>query len=1486
MYTERAGRRRSKSSIRQNPSCPIVPPMSQTTQAQSNLISPSTPLPGARPRPRALGKFFYLGDQKLYLRGVTYGTFRPDSSGNEYGQPEQAEQDFRMMAQSGINAVRLYTVPTRWLLDLAGRHGLYVMVGIPWEQHIAFLEGRGVRARIEKRVRDGVRACAGHPALLCYSIGNEIPASMVRWYGHRRVERFLRRLYRAAKQEDPEGLVTYVNYPTTEYLELPFLDFVSFNVYLESRDRLESYLARLQNLAGDRPLVMSEIGLDSLHHGIAEQAETLAWQIESTFAEGCAGAFVFAWTDEWHRGGHDVDGWDFGLTDRHHKPKPALEAVTQAFARVPFPADIADRHWPNISVVVCSHNGARTMRDCCEGLIELDYPLYEVIVVDDGSTDATADIASEYGFRVIRTRNMGLSSARNTGLEAAAGEIVAYTDDDARPDPHWLRYLAATFLSTDYVGVGGPNLSPSRSNATALCVANSPGGPNHVLLNDREAEHIPGCNMAFRKSALLAVGGFDPRFRTAGDDVDICWSLQERGWRIGFSPAALVWHHRRGSVRAYWRQQTGYGRAEALLEKKWPHKYNAAGHIVWAGKLYGDGLAQILGRSRQRIYSGTWGSAPFQSVYGSPAGIAALLAMPEWYALIGLLTLLAALGLAWTPLLFVLPLLVSAIAAPLAQAALGAARASFPTGSNRRLHSIPLRALTFLLHFIQPLARLAGRFAHGLTPWRRPGRVRPKVRMPWPSNMSVWREDWQAPQGWLEEVEEKIRANGGVVKRGGDFDRWDLEARGGILGSARLLMGIEEHAGGRQLARFRAWPVLKRSGLWAFLLFASLAVGATLNKAPLAAFALWGVALLLAGRTFYECGVGLGTLRQAVLQSSGVYLSRSGKPARRGTYLLLLSYALPLWRGWLLILVLTVLSTAFTLLQPWPMKVLVDNVLGAQPLGGIPGSFAAYLPGAQSQGGLLLWVMLGGLLVFLGTTLLDSLLTYNWVRIGHGMVYRLASDLFARIQRRSLLFHSRNAVGDSLSRITTDAWSVYTIADTVIFAPAHALVTTVTIMAVMLPMNLPLTMLSLLVAPFMLASALLLGWRVKAASRRRRRIESRIQAHVQRTLSGISVVQAFTREEHEHRRFREFIERSIRAQQRSAFASNLYNLGAGLISALGAALVLWTGAHEVLAGRLSVGGLLVFVSYLGVLQSQFRTLAATYRTVQETAGSAERVAEVLNSVEEIKSKPGAAPLPRITGSVSLCNISFGYEPDRPVLHDLSLEIATGQTVAIMGATGAGKSTLAGLIARLYDPWRGSVKIDGHDIRDVGLESLRRGIALVLQEPFLFPFSILENIRYGRPGATDAEIRAAAEAAGAHSFIEQLLEGYHTLLGERGATLSGGERQRLSIARALLKNAPVLILDEPTSALDSQTEQKLVAAIKEFRTCRSAPERMTTIIISHRLSTVCEADRILVLQGGKLVEEGTHLELMGLGGRYADLHRMQSGTDSVKEDAAR
>ena len=800
-------------------------------------------------RPTIRGKFLAAGGSKLYVRGVTYGAFEPDAAGREYTDLATVERDFAQMAAAGLNAVRIpHTVPPRALLDVALRHGLRVMVGLSAEQYVGYLlDGRQARA-FTHEIRDKARSVKGHPALLCYGLGNEIAAPVARWLGRSRIERYLREAYEVVKAEDPEGLVTYVNYPSTEYLDLPFLDLVAFNVYLESPERFESYLYRLQNLAGDRPLIMSELGLDSLRHGAEAQARALDWQIRATASTGCAGAFVFAWTDEWFRGGAAVEDWDFGVTRRDRSPKPALESARRAFAAVPYPVD---RDWPRVSVVVCSYNGSRTIRDCLEGLRQVEYPDFEVIVVDDGSTDATSAIAHEYDVRVIRTENQGLSRARTTGMSAATGEIVAYIDDDARPDRHWLQYLAATFTSTDHVAVGGPNIAPRGDGPIAECVANAPGGPLHVLVTDRVAEHIPGCNMAFRKHALEAIGGFDPRFRVAGDDVDACWRLTERGGTIGFSPGAMVWHHRRNSVRTYWKQQMGYGKAEALLEAKWPERYNAMGHVSWEGRIYGNGLTQALEWGRGRIYHGQWGSAPYQFLERpAPGLVASLPLMPEWWLVVGALAGIAALGLAWPPLLLALPLVLLAVSAPVAQAIASAARARFP--GHPPADAARLRALTALLHLMQPVARLRGRLRWGLTPWRRRGR--PGFIAPWPHSTARWTEDWVAPDERLHAVDRELREDGWVVRHGGDHDRWDLEVRGGALGCARFLMAVEDHGSGTQHVRARTWPRVSRAALAVALVLAALAVAAGVSGAWLAGASLGLAAAAVIGRVVLECG--------------------------------------------------------------------------------------------------------------------------------------------------------------------------------------------------------------------------------------------------------------------------------------------------------------------------------------------------------------------------------------------------------------------------------------------------------------------------------------------------------------------------------------------------------------------------------------------------------------------------------------------------------
>jgi O-antigen biosynthesis protein len=797
------------------------------------------------------GKSFYLGAQELDVRGVTYGPF--DSGPDGGFEPAVAAADFEQMSRAGINAIRMYTPPARWLLDLAHQHGLHVMVGVPWEQHIAFLD-TGAADAIERRVRESVRSCAEHAAVFCYAVGNEIPASIVRWHGRRRVERFLARLCRAARQEDPSALITYVNFPSTEYLRLPEVDFLSFNVFLERRELLERYLARLQNLADDRPLLLTELGLDSRRHGEAEQARTVEAQLETCARAGCAGTFVFAWTDQWHRGGYEIRDWEFGLTTRAREPKLALAAVGRAYAAAPHSGAA------RISVVICTHNGAATLRECLDGVRALSYTDYEVIVVSDGSSDDSAQIAAGYdGVRVIETPQRGLAAARNTGMEAASGEIIAYIDDDAVPEPRWLDHLAAAFAEDCYAAAGGPNVLPPRSGRVAQCVANAPGGPTHVLLSDNDAEHVPGCNMAIRKHALEQIGGFDPQFRAAGDDVDVCWRLLDAGHRIAFSNGAVVCHRRRDSVSAYLRQQRAYGKAEALLERKHPERYSAGGHIAWAGQLYGNGAAQHRGGWRWRVYYGGWGTAGYQSIYGPRRGLLeSLPLMPEWFLAIALLALISAAGVLWAPLLLALPLLALAILAVVTDAALGAARARFAPQAG----VFRLRLLTGAMYLLQPLARLYGRVAHGLTPWRRRGPRVPALVLP--RNYSVWCERWLPVEERVRGIMRALRAHGAVVRSGGNWDRWDLQVRGGVLGVARLRLAIEEHGAGRQFVRVRAWPRPRSGALAVSLLAAALAALAAGSGAYAAAIVLGAAAAALVGRLLYECGVACAAIRRSL----------------------------------------------------------------------------------------------------------------------------------------------------------------------------------------------------------------------------------------------------------------------------------------------------------------------------------------------------------------------------------------------------------------------------------------------------------------------------------------------------------------------------------------------------------------------------------------------------------------------------------------------
>jgi ATP-binding cassette, subfamily B, bacterial len=385
--------------------------------------------------------------------------------------------------------------------------------------------------------------------------------------------------------------------------------------------------------------------------------------------------------------------------------------------------------------------------------------------------------------------------------------------------------------------------------------------------------------------------------------------------------------------------------------------------------------------------------------------------------------------------------------------------------------------------------------------------------------------------------------------------------------------------------------------------------------------------------------------------------------------------------------------------------------------------------------------------------------------------------------------------------------------------------------------------------------------------RERRNLEGQMMTLVQQTLSALPAVQAFTREELEDSRFRRYADHTVAAYQRSVAADMWFKLVVGLVTAVGAAAMMWLGATYALDGRMSVGTVLVFIAYLGSLYGPVNSITYTASIMRQTAANAERVLEILDTPADLQDLPDAREI-RLRGHVRYEGVTFGYEASRPVLKDVAFEAWPGQVVAIVGPTGAGKTTLVNLLVRFFDPWTGRVLVDEHDVRSLRIRALRQQVAIVLQDPFIFPLTVAENIAYGRPDASRDEVVAAAVAANADNFIRLLPDGYDTLVGERGATLSGGEKQRLSIARALLKDAPILILDEPTSALDASTEALLLDALDQLMKGR------TTFVIAHRLSTIRDADQILVVDGGTIVEQGRHAELIAQDGLYARFCRTQ------------
>jgi ATP-binding cassette, subfamily B, bacterial len=577
----------------------------------------------------------------------------------------------------------------------------------------------------------------------------------------------------------------------------------------------------------------------------------------------------------------------------------------------------------------------------------------------------------------------------------------------------------------------------------------------------------------------------------------------------------------------------------------------------------------------------------------------------------------------------------------------------------------------------------------------------------------------------------------------------------------------------------------------------------------------------------------------------------------------------------LLAVILTMLLRAgLRPLGPLPMVFLIDYVLRAKPMSAGLRQMVDLLPGAHTPLNLIGWSVGATVLIFLLSWTLGLANEYGGISLGQRMTYDLAGDLFARLQQLSLRFHTSKSVGDNIRRVTADCACISTILKDALLPVLSSAVTLVLMFGFMWSINVPLTLLSLAVVPYMVWVFRRYAQPMMDLSYQQQQTESQIYAVVEQTFSAMPAVQAFCREPLNDQRFVQINRDTLAATMTLTRVELWFKITMGLATAVGTAAILWLGARLALGGTVSIGIIVLFLSYLGSLYEPLESMMYTLSTIQAATGSARRVLEVMETEREISDKPGAVPMTSARGQVTLEAVTFGYEPNHPVLRGIHLEVKPGESLALVGATGAGKTTLVGLLPRFFDPWQGQVKVDGRDLRDLTLKSLRRQIAIVLQEPFLFPLSIMENIAYGRQQATMDEIEGAARAARAHEFIMELPSGYQTVIGERGATLSVGQRQRLSIARALLKNAPILILDEPTSALDAETEQLLMEALERLMAQR------TTFIIAHRLSTVRRASRIVFLKEGVVAETGTHQELLSRGGLYAGFYNAQFGSGSL------
>ncbi len=568
-----------------------------------------------------------------------------------------------------------------------------------------------------------------------------------------------------------------------------------------------------------------------------------------------------------------------------------------------------------------------------------------------------------------------------------------------------------------------------------------------------------------------------------------------------------------------------------------------------------------------------------------------------------------------------------------------------------------------------------------------------------------------------------------------------------------------------------------------------------------------------------------------------------------------------------------------SLLEPWPIKIVVDDVLKASPSGGWLSHWVMSIAGTDKMAVVKL-AAIGALVIAIIGALSSYAEKYLTTSVGQWVMHDLRRTLYSHIQKLSLAYHDRKQTGDLISRATTDIDAIQSFITSGLLGALINGITLMGMVGVMLYLNWRFTLIALSVTPVLFAVVFTYTRRIKKASREVRKQEGQVVSVLQEALGSIRVIRAFAREDYEQKRLEEesleTVETTLRARSIKAKLSPLVEV----IVAVGTSLVIWFGARMVLAGSLTPGALIVFILYLGKMYKPMQELSKMTDSYTKAAVGYERIREVLETEGEVKDKPGARRAPALKGGIEFDHVAFAYDPSAPILKDMSFKVEPGQVAAIVGPTGAGKSTVISLIPRFYDPTEGVVKVDGVDVRNYQQQSLRQQMSFVLQETLLFHGTIWNNIAYGKPEASREEILKAAELSNAKEFIDKMPEGYDTVLGERGVTLSGGQRQRIAIARAIIRNTPILLLDEPSSGLDAASEKLVFDALDRLM------EGKTSIVIAHRLSTIRRADIIFVVQDGVIVESGKHEDLMAAGGLYAELHaiQFQGETEEVKQSS--